>query len=318
MNTNRKVAVLGTGIMGAAMARNLLRAGHEVHVWNRDPAKTAPLAHAGAQVALSPAEAVAGADVVLTMLHDAAAVADVIRQAAPGVRPGAAWVQSTTVGVHDVAALADLADEVGLNLVDAPVSGTREPAEAGQLIVIAAGPEALRERVAPVLDAIGVRTVWTGQDPAAGSATRLKLVVNSWVIAASNAAGEILALADVLGVDPQHFFDLINGGGLDLPFLRNKAGLILDDRLEPASFAVDTALKDAYLILDAAREHGLRLDGAEASATRLERVASQGRSRQDLAAAYYASSQQDPRSQADRGPERQRAPMPRTHTGRMP
>jgi hypothetical protein len=166
------------------------------------------------------------------MLYDAAAVTAVIRQAAPGVRPGAARVQSTTVGVHDAPALAALAGEVGLDLVEAPVSGAREPAEAGQLLVIAAGPEAVRERVAPVLDAIGARTVWTGQDLAAGSATRLKLVVNTWVIAASNAAGEVLALANVLGVDPAEFFNLINGGGLDLPFLRTKAGLILDDRLE--------------------------------------------------------------------------------------
>ncbi|XAS65646.1 NAD(P)-dependent oxidoreductase [Micrococcaceae bacterium Sec5.8] len=291
MKTQRKVAVLGAGIMGAAMARNLLRAEHEVHVWNRDHAKAAPLADAGARVASSPAEAVAGADVVVTMLYDAAAVTEVMRQAAPGIRPGTAWVQSTTVGVNDAAALADLAYQVGVDLVEAPVSGTREPAEAGQLLVIAAGPEAVRERVAPVLDAIGARTVWTGQDPAEGSATRLKLVVNSWVIAASNAAGEILALAEALGVDPQQFFNLIDGGGLDLPFLRTKAALILEDRLEPASFAVDTSLKDAHLILDAALEYGLRLDGAEASAARLGRVASQGRSKQDMAAAYYASTQ---------------------------
>lgn len=293
MNTKRKVAVLGTGIMGAAMARNLLLAGHEVHVWNRDPAKTAPLGDAGALVAASPAEAVAAADVVLTMLYDAAAVADVIRQAASGVRPGTVWLQSTTVGVHDAPALAGLAAEIGFDFVEAPVSGTREPAEAGHLLVIAAGPEAVRERVAPVLEAIGARTVWTGLDPAAGSATRLKLVVNSWVIAASNAAGEIVALAGALGVEPGQFFNVIGGGGLDLPFLRTKAGLIIADRLEPASFAVDTSLKDARLIVDAAREHGVRLDGAEASAARLERAASQGRSKQDMAAAYYASTQTD-------------------------
>ena len=294
MDTKRKVALLGTGIMGSAMARNLLRAGHEVHVWNRDQAKTLPLADAGALAAASPAQAVAGVDVVVTMLFDAAAVTEVIRQAAGGVRPGTAWVQSTTVGVHDAPALADLANEVGLDLVEAPVSGTREPAEAGQLLVIAAGPDTVRERVAPVLDAIGARTVWTSQDPAAGSATRLKLVVNSWVIAASNAAGEILALAEALGVDPGQFFALIDGGGLDLPFLRTKAGLILDDRLEPASFAVDTSLKDALLILDAAREQGVRLDGIEASAARLERVASRGRAKQDMAAAYYAATGDDP------------------------
>src|SRR6478672_11110185 len=293
MDTKLKVAVLGTGIMGAAMARNLLRAGHEVSVWNRDGAKTEPLAADGARHAANPSDAVKAADVVLTMLFDAAAVEDVMRAAAPGVRPGMAWVQSTTVGVQDVPVLAKLAAEHGLDLVEAPVSGTRAPAEAGQLLVLAAGPDPVRQRVAPVLDAIGARTIWTGQDPADGSATRLKLVVNSWVIAASNAAGEILALAEALDVDPRQFFDLVKGGGLDLPFLRTKAELILQERLEPASFGVDTSLKDAHLILDAAREHGLRLDGAEAFAARLERVAAAGRSKQDLAAAYFASTGQD-------------------------
>ena len=283
------VAVLGTGIMGAAMARNLLRAGHAVSVWNRDAAKTEPLAAEGANRATDPAQAVASADVVLTMLYDAAAVEQVMRQAAPGIRPGTAWVQSTTVGVQDVPAVAALAAELGLDLVEAPVSGTRAPAEAGQLLVLAAAPGPVRQRVAPVLDAIGARTIWAGDDPSAGSAARLKLVVNSWVIAASNAAGEVVALAQALGVDPQQFFDVVEGGPLDLPYLRVKMDLILKGALEPASFAVDTACKDAHLIVDAAAEQGLRLDGAEAFAARLDRVAGQGHAKQDMAAAYYAS-----------------------------
>ncbi len=289
MDTKLKVAVLGTGIMGAAMARNLLRAGLDVSVWNRDAAKTEPLAADGAKRAANPAEAVEGADVVLTMLYDAAAVEQVMHSAAPGFRAGMAWVQSTTVGVRDVPVLAGLAADLGLDLVEAPVSGTRAPAEAGQLLVLAAGPEAVRQRVAPVLDAIGARTIWTGEDASKGSATRLKLVVNSWVIAASNAAGEVVALAEALGVDPQQFLGVIEGGGLDLPYLRTKMGLIMDDGLEPASFAVDTARKDAHLIVDAATEQGVKLDGAEAFAARLDRVSEQGRAKQDMAAAYYAS-----------------------------
>lgn len=289
MDAKLKAAVLGTGIMGAAMARNLLRAGHEVAVWNRNEAKAEPLLAEGARRAADPAEAVEGADVVLTMLYDAAAVEQVMRSAAPGFKAGTAWVQSTTVGVRDVPVLADLAAELGLDLVEAPVSGTRAPAEAGQLLVLAAGPEAVRRRVAPVLDAIGARTVWTGDDASKGSAARLKLVVNSWVIAASNAAGEVVALAEALGVDPQQFLDVIEGGGLDLPYLRMKMGLIMNDRLEPASFAVDTSRKDAHLIIDAAIEQGMKLDGAEAFAARLDRVAEQGRAKQDMAAAYYAS-----------------------------
>jgi 3-hydroxyisobutyrate dehydrogenase len=289
MDNTMSVAVLGTGIMGAAMARNLLRAGHKVTVWNRDPAKTEPLTAEGAVRASTPAEAVEAADVVLTMLYDAAAVAQVMRQAAPGIRAGTAWVQSTTVGVQDVPALAALAADLGLDLVEAPVSGARAPAEAGRLLVLAAGPEAIRPRVAPVLDAIGARTIWTGEDPAMGSAARLKLVVNSWVIAASNAAGEVFALAEALGVDPGQFLNVLDGGPLDLPYLRTKMGLILDDGLEPASFAVDTARKDARLIVDAAAAEGLKLDGAEAAAARLDRVAETGHAKQDMAAAYHAS-----------------------------
>ncbi|MFP5311337.1 MAG: NAD(P)-dependent oxidoreductase, partial [Actinomycetes bacterium] len=288
MDEKMKIAVLGTGIMGAAMARNLLRAGHDVSVWNRDVAKAEPLAAEGARRAADPADAVAGAAVILTMLYDAAAVQQVMGSAAPGVKAGAAWVQSTTVGVHDVPVLAALAAELGLDLVEAPVSGTRAPAEAGQLLVLAAAPGTVRQRVAPVLDAISARTIWTGDDPSKGSAARLKLVVNSWVIAASNAAGEVVALAEALGVNPQQFLDVIEGGGLDLPYLRTKMGLIMDEGLEPASFAVDTARKDAHLIADAAAEQGLKLDGAEAAAARLDRAAEQGRTKQDMAAAYHA------------------------------
>ncbi len=133
------VSVLGTGIMGAAMARNLARAGHFVRAWNRTRAKAEPLAADGAHIAETPAEAVRGADVVLTMLYDGAAVREVMREAAPGLRTlrsGGAWVQSTTVGIEAVAELAALAREHGLVFYDSPVLGTRQPAEAGQLTVL--------------------------------------------------------------------------------------------------------------------------------------------------------------------------------------
>jgi 3-hydroxyisobutyrate dehydrogenase len=197
------------------------------------------------------------------------------------------WRQSTTVGVDDTPALAALAGELGVTFVEAPVSGTRQPAEAGTLVVIAAGPVEARDVVAPVLDAVGARTVWTGEDGAAGSATRLKLVVNSWVITVANAAGEVLALAEALDVEPDRFFEVLDGGPLDTPFLRVKTGLIREDRLSPAAFAVGTSGKDARLIVAAARERGLRLDGAEAFSARLDRAAAQGRTDEDMAATYY-------------------------------
>ncbi|WP_405392197.1 NAD(P)-dependent oxidoreductase [Streptomyces sp. NBC_01102] len=296
MTGRRTVGVLGTGIMGAAMARTLARCGHTVRAWNRTPGKAEPLAADGVEVAATPAEAVNGADVVLTMLYDGPAVLGVMEQAAEALRPGTAWVQSTTAGIEAIVDLAGFARAHRLVFYDAPVLGTRQPAEAGQLTVLAAGPSDHRGAVTPVFDAVGARTVWTGEDGAAGSATRLKLVANSWVIAATNAAGEVLALSQALGVDPQSFFDAIAGGGLDMPYLRAKAGLVLDGRLSPAQFAVDTAAKDARLIVEAGRRHGVRLDVAAASADRLERAAAAGHGDEDMAAAYFASFDTPPTS----------------------
>jgi 3-hydroxyisobutyrate dehydrogenase len=294
MTDKLTVSVLGTGIMGAAMARSLARAGHDVRAWNRTRAKAEPLTADGITVADTPAEAVRDADVVLTMLYDGPAALEVMREAAPALRAGAAWAQSTTAGIEAIGDLADFAREHDLVFFDAPVLGTRQPAEAGQLTVLAAGPVASREAVAPVFDAVGARTVWTGEDGAAGSATRLKLVANSWVIAATAAAGEVLALSKGLDVDPNSFFELIAGGPLDMGYLRAKAGLVLNDQLSPAQFGVATAAKDARLIVEAGRKHGVRLDVAAASADRLERAAAQGHADEDMAAAYFASFDEKP------------------------
>ncbi|MGY4992664.1 NAD(P)-dependent oxidoreductase [Streptomyces sp. 900105245] len=295
MTDKPTVSVLGTGIMGAAMARNLCRAGFAVRVWNRTREKAEPLAADGARVAGTPAEAVEGADVVLTMLHDGTTVLDVMREAAPGLRPGAVWAQCTTAGIDLAADLAAFAAGHGLVLYDAPVLGTRQPAEAGQLTVLAAGPEEGREKVTPVFDAVGAKTLWTGDDPGAGSASRLKLVANSWVLAVTAATGEVLALAKALGVDPHMFFDLIEGGPLDMGYLRAKAALVLDGRLSPASFAVATAEKDARLIVEAGEGNGVRLDVAAATAERFARAAAQGHADEDMAAAYFASFDEKPR-----------------------
>ncbi|MGW4302317.1 NAD(P)-dependent oxidoreductase [Streptomyces sp. NPDC004646] len=283
------VAVLGTGIMGAAMARNLARAGLGVRAWNRTRAKAEPLAADGVRVTGTPADAVEGADVVLTMLYDGGTVLDVMREVVPALRPGTVWAQCTTAGTELTGELAAFAREHDLLFYDAPVLGTREPAEAGALTVLAAGPEEGRATLAPVFDAVGSRTVWTGEDGAEASASRLKLVANDWVLAVTAATGEVLALAQALGVDPQSFFSLIEGGPLDMGYLRAKSALVLDGRLTPASFAVATAEKDARLILAAAERGGVRLDLAEATAERFARAGAQGHGGEDMAAAYFAS-----------------------------
>lgn len=286
------VALLGTGIMGAGMGRNMIAAGLDVQVWNRTAERAQPLVDAGARAAAEPADAVRGADVIVTMLGDAADVRAVMEQAAPGLAAGQVWAQMTTVGVGPLAGLVGLAREHGLRFVDAPVLGTRAPAESGQLQVFAAGPAEVREIVEPVFDAVGRQTMWLGDDAAAAAASRFKLVANSWVLAVTAAAGETLALADGLGVDPQVFLDAIEGGPLDLPYLRLKAKAIMSGDWTP-SFSAANAAKDADLILEAANAAGVHLDVAAATRDRLRRVSEAGHAGSDMAAAYLASFARD-------------------------
>lgn len=288
MSAGPTVALLGTGIMGAGMGHNVLAAGLSLRVWNRTASKAQPLVEAGATPAADPAEAVRGADVVVTMLGDADDVVAVMDDAAGGLAAGQVWLQTTTVGVEPLGRLVPVAERHGLTLLDAPVLGTRAPAESGQLVMFVAGDPAARATVDPVLDAVGKQTVWVADTAADAAASRLKLVANSWVLAVTAATGESVALAEALGVDPQAFLDAVAGGPLDLPYLQLKAKAIVGDDWTP-SFTVDNAAKDAGLIVDAAGAAGVRLDVAEAVRTRLRRASERGHGGDDMAAAYKAS-----------------------------
>lgn len=279
------VAVLGTGIMGSGMARSLLRAGLDVRAWNRTASKAASLAADGATVAESAEEAVRGADVVLTMLNDGPSVAAALAAAAGGLHAGQVLLQSSTVGPEATADLARRTADLGPVYLDAPVSGTKQPAEQGALTVFVAGPSAVRAKAEPVLDAIGRRTVWVGEVP--GAASRLKLVVNTWVITMVNNIAECLNLAEGLGIDPQTFLDVMKGGPLDSAYLQGKSAALLSGDLTP-SFTLSTALKDTRLILDAARSSGVRLDLVAASADRFARAEAAGHGGEDMIATYYA------------------------------
>jgi 3-hydroxyisobutyrate dehydrogenase len=248
------VAVLGTGLMGAGMARSIARAGLAVTVWNRSPDKAEALAGVtGIHVAKDIPSAVSAADIVLTMLFDTDAVQEVMRQALPAMRPSAVWVQTSTVGLDGAAMLAGLAEQHRVPLVDAPVLGTKQPAERGELIVLAGGPTAVRAAVTPVLDAIGSRTVWVGEQPGGGQ--RLKLVANSWVLSVNAATAQAVALATGLGLDPRQFFELISGGPLDSAYAQLKGKTMIEGNFPPA-FPLSGATKDAGLIVDALRTAG--------------------------------------------------------------
>lgn len=256
------VTVLGTGLMGAGMARSLARAGHQVTVWNRTPEKARPLASEdGVKIVEDLTDALGGADFVVTMLFDADAVWEVMHQALPNAREHTVWVQSSTVGVAGATRLAKLAEDHDIAYVDAPVLGTRQPAEEGKLIVLAAGDERLRDRVAPVFDAIGSRTVWVGEQP--GDGHRLKLVANSWVLSVTGATAQGIGFAQRLGIDPQLFLDVISGGPLDCGYAQVKGRAMIAGDFAP-SFGLDGAAKDSELILAGMRDAGVdqRLMGA--------------------------------------------------------
>lgn len=253
MSSMRSVCVLGTGIMGAGMARSLARAGLPVTVWNRDTARARPLADDGITVVETAAEATADASVVLTMLFDTESVTAVMDGVLGTMADDAVWVQSSTVGINGTAALAERARLAGVGFVDAPVLGTRQPAEEGKLTVLAAGPTDLRAAVGPVFDAIGARTVWVGEEP--GAAHRLKLVANAWVLSVVAGVAQSIALADDLGLDPQLFLDAIAGGPIDSPYTQLKGRAMIAKEYPPA-FGVDGALKDSGLIEEAMRAVG--------------------------------------------------------------
>ena len=174
-----RVAVLGTGIMGAPMARNLLKAGFHVRVWNRTADKARVLAAEGADLAETPADAVREAAFVITMLTDGAAVLAVMGQAAEFVPDGAVWLQT---GMDtDVESLAGLAAAHGITFVHCPVLGTRKTAAQGRLVVLASGPGDVLDRARPIFDAIGFRTARL--EPGAGGASRRWRVASAWAVA---------------------------------------------------------------------------------------------------------------------------------------
>ncbi|MDA0179044.1 NAD(P)-dependent oxidoreductase [Solirubrobacter phytolaccae] len=262
------VAVLGTGIMGAPMARNLASAGHEVRAWNRTSAKAQGL---GATVFDSPAGAVKGAEVVITMLADGPTVAAVMQEAF--VSDDALWWQASTVGV-------DWADALGDAYVDGPVMGTRKPAEDGKLTVLASGPG--REQLGDVFDAVAAKVIDLGDEVGAGQ--RMKLVGNSWVLGLVEALAETIALAEHLGVDPRDFLKMIEGGLMDTPYARLK-GEPMIAREFPPSFPLALAAKDAGLIVEAAPDLPL----PKLVRDQMLRAVEAGHGESDVAATFMAS-----------------------------
>jgi 3-hydroxyisobutyrate dehydrogenase len=216
------------------------------------------------------------------MLADADATAAVAQDALAAALPGAVWLQTATVGIAGIERCAELAHTHDVTLVDSPVLGTRQPAEERKLVVLAAGPDDALDRSTPVLDAIGQRTLRVGE---AGAGTRLKLALNAWVLAVTEATAETIALAQGLGIEPQLVLDALEGGTLDVPYFRMKAKLMLDGDFPP-SFPLALAAKDAKLVDEAAGRAGVDLAVARALVERFAAAVAAGHGDEDMAAVY--------------------------------
>ena len=289
------VAVLGTGIMGGAMARRAAAVGMSVRAWSRPLADVRPLERQGIRVAETARAAATAADVVVTMAPDARA----IESFATGddgflavVSEPAVWAQCATVGLDGCERLAALAAEAGVPFVDSPVLGTKEPAERGELVVLASGPGDALDRCATFFGAIGKQTMRLGP---ARAGTRLKLVTNDWIVGAVAVLAETMALADALGVDGGVFLEAIAGSEVDMGYAQIK-GRMMVERAYPTSMPLAHAAKDARLAVEAAERQGLEHAVTRAAAKLLERSATRGDAAADMAAVFGAAAERAARS----------------------
>jgi 3-hydroxyisobutyrate dehydrogenase len=276
--------------MGHGMAASALRAGIRTIVWNRNPAATRDLADLGAEVAETAADAAHRAAIVVTMVSDTDAVISIARDQGmlAALAPSAIWVQMSTIGVAGIERVADLVDaeRPDVTLLDAPVSGSSDPAEHGQLTIFASGPEQVRSRVTPLFDALGQRTIWVGP---VGAGSRLKLVNNTWLAFTAEAAASSVALAHRLGLDTETVMEALAGSPLVSAWQAAKLQRIAKDDFS-AQFALSLALKDVRLALQAAGED--RFAALACLADEWQQVVDQGLGDRDLTVVTLALQRQ--------------------------
>jgi 3-hydroxyisobutyrate dehydrogenase len=291
--TQGRVAVLGIGAMGHGMATSALRAGIPTIVWNRTPEATRDLAELGADVAKTAADAARRAAIIVTMVTDTDAVISIARDQGMlgALAPGAIWVQMSTIGVAGTERVVALVqtERPDITLLDAPVSGSKDPAEQGQLTIFASGPDQARAATTPLFDALGQRTIWVGP---VGTGTRLKLVNNTWLAFAAEAVAASVGLARRLGLETETVVDALGGGPLVSPWQAAKLQRILKGDFS-AQFALSLALTDVHLALEAADED--RFAALGCLADEWQRVVDQGLGDQDLTVVTRALGRQGER-----------------------
>jgi 3-hydroxyisobutyrate dehydrogenase-like beta-hydroxyacid dehydrogenase len=279
-----KVGFIGLGNMGTGMASNLVKAGHEVTVYNRTAAKTQPLAALGAKVATTIADVCTG-DAVVTMLANDQAVEDVVLGqggVASHLTPSALHISSSTISVELSRRLADEHDRHGQRFVSAPVFGRPDAAAARRLFVVVAGDRAARQVAAPLLEAVGQRVFVMSDKPLA--ANLVKLSGNFLSASVIESLGEALALISRGGIDQDIYIDFLTASLFDAPVYRTYGQVLSERRFEPAGFAAALGAKDIRLLLGAAEDLRVPMPLASLIHDRFLRLLAGGGERLDWAA----------------------------------
>jgi 3-hydroxyisobutyrate dehydrogenase-like beta-hydroxyacid dehydrogenase len=276
-----KIAFLGLGNMGTPMARNLLRAGHDVTVWNRTLAKAAELRADNAKIANSVAEATQGVEIAISMLADDHAVSSAVLDAGgvlESLQRDAIHISMSTISVALSAQLASEHGKRGQHYVAAPVFGRPEAAAAAKLFIAAAGEAAALERCQPVFDALGQRTFMIGPKPE--MANVVKLSGNFLISSVIESLGEAVALTRKYGIDPHEYIDFLTSTVFSAPVYKTYGGLVADQRFSPPGFKMRLGLKDVRLVLAAAEAVDAPMPFA--SVIRDHMLAAIGRGMEDL------------------------------------
>jgi len=282
--TKETIAVLGTGTMGSAFARRLLGAGMHVRAWDVSYPAAARLAGAGAEVARTPEDAVRDAGVVLTMVPTIASVEETMPRALRVMQDGAVWLQMSTIGVDGTERAIALSEQLrpDVAFVDAPVSGSKAPAEQGKLLILASGPASALDALAPVFAALGQKTMrWEH----AGSGSRMKMVLNTWLAILGEGIAETAALAQSLGVSLDDLSECLGSTALNAPWALAKLGKIEHETFDP-EFSLALATKDLHLALDAAARAKRSLPIATTIGAQWDDALRAGFGDRDIAGAY--------------------------------
>ncbi|MGC2168852.1 MAG: NAD(P)-dependent oxidoreductase [Acidimicrobiales bacterium] len=279
------IAFLGVGQMGLPMASRLISAGFSVRAWNRSPERLSELVALGGTGAQTPAQAVSGATVVITMLSDGPTT-DAVAHGAEGalatLSTGAIWLQMGTIGVEWTERLGRSVTAAGALYVDAPVSGSVGPATAGNLVILASGPDEAQGVATPIFAAMGSHTFWLG---AAGAGSRTKLVLNNWLVDLVEMVAETLKFSEALGLDPRKVIEMLADAPIGSPYAVAKARSMLDGDFT-ANFALKYALKDALLTLETARGVNEDLPLTESLIGTWQRAVADGAGDLDLSVVY--------------------------------